>query len=416
VLAAQKTPPGKAESAERALRVEAWQVSRQDVPVEITGYGVAHPLNTVSISAEVSGRVVHVHPRMEVGEIIAENEVLFRIDDVNYRSALQQSRAAAARRREQIRRLETERGIDARRLKTLQRTRDLAKAEFERLRTLFEADDVGTRSGVEAAEQAYNRASDQADLMARTLAVYPQRIGEAESALSQVAAQLALARANLRRCTVRAPFTGRVTSTDIERGQYVTPGKQALGFADDSVLELRVALDSREARKWLRFDERRLHAEAAWFACLQPVLCRVQWVESRKDHAWNGLLHRVVDFEARTRTLTVAVRVTARDAGGGAGALPLVEGMFCSVAIPGRTLENVYKLPRESVSFENTVYASRDGRLRTLPVGVAHEQGDYVYLDSGLRPGEVVVTTRLNDPLENALLEITSLHRPGEES
>jgi hypothetical protein len=90
--------------------------------------------------------------------------------------------------------------------------------------------------------------------------------------------------------------------------------------------------------------------------------------------------------------------------------------MFCSVAIPGRTLENVYKLPRESVSFENTVYASRDGRLRTLPVGVAHEQGDYVYLDSGLRPGEVVVTTRLNDPLENALLEITSLHRPGEES
>jgi RND family efflux transporter MFP subunit len=416
VLAAQKTPPGKAASAERALRVEAWKVEPEDVPVEITGYGVARPLYTVSLSAEVSGRVVHVHPRLEVGEVIAEKEVLFRIDEVNYRSALRRSRAAAAQRREQIRRLKKERDIDAERLKTLRRTRDLAEAEFRRLKELFEADDVGTRSGVEAAEQAYNRAADQADLMARTLAVYPQRIKEAESALAQVVANLELARANLQRCTVRAPFTGRVTRADIERDQYVTPGQPAVGFADDSVLELRVQLDSREARKWLRFDDRERGAGSAWFSGLQQVACPVRWVESRNDHVWTGLLHRVVDFEARTRTLTVAVRVTAREAASGNAALPLVEGMFCSVAIPGKTLKDVFKLPREAVSFENTVYASRDGRLQTVRVEVAHAQGDYAYIASGLRPGEVVVTTRLIDPLENALLKITSLRRAGEAS
>ncbi|HSO21114.1 MAG TPA: hypothetical protein VLT88_16725, partial [Desulfosarcina sp.] len=113
----------------------------------------------------------------------------------------------------------------------------------------------------------------------------------------------------------------------------------------------------------------------------------------------------------QTRTLTVAVRVSAEAAtGGGPRSLPLVEGMFCAVEIPGRTLRDVYRLPRQAVSFENKAYlVNPDSRLQTVSVDVERIEGEYVYVGRGLSPGDTVVVTRLIDPLENALLEAESV-------
>ncbi len=47
-------------------------------------------------------------------------------------------------------------------------------------------------------------------------------------------------------------------------------------------------------------------------------------------------------------------------------------------------------------------------RLKTVPVEVARVEGDAAYVKEGLNPGDIVITTRLIDPLENALLEISN--------
>ena len=123
---------------------------------------------------------------------------------------------------------------------------------------------------------------------------------------------------------------------------------------------------------------------------------------------WSGQLQRVVAFDPQTRTLTVAVQIEAQQARNEASqALPLVEGMFCAVEIPGRTLHQVFQVPRWAVSFENTTYIARESRLKTVPVKIARIQGDKAYVSQGLAPGDEVITTRLIDPLENTLLEIT---------
>ena len=116
-----------------------------------------------------------------------------------------------------------------------------------------------------------------------------------------------------------------------------------------------------------------------------------------------------MEFDQQTRTLTVAVRVDVETATKkNPRSLPLVEGMFCSVEILGSTLDKVFRLPRQAVSFENTVYTAVDNRLRTVPVEVVRIDGEYAYVAQGLNVGDTVVTTRLIDPLENALLEITN--------
>lgn len=365
-LAKMKKPPAEVKYEERPLRVEAVRVEPEDVPVVITGYGEMKALDVVSIAAEVSGTIVEIHPRLELGEIIPKGELFFRIDPRDYNANYETYR---------------------KRLKTLERDRELAKAEYKRIKRLFEKNKIGTVSGVEKAEQAANAAADKADQMAHSLT---------------------LAKIKLDRCEVRSPFDCRIKEVTLEVGQHVSQGENVLTLANDSILEIYVPIDSRDARQWLRFNGKRSQGQTAWFSGLEKVRCKICWTEDPEGLAREGRLHWVVKFHRQTRTLTVAIRIEAQEAlADDPEELPLVEGMFCSVEIPGRMLHNVVRLPRWAVSFENTVYVSVGGRLKTVPVEVARIEGEETFVAAGLTEGDIVITTRLIDPLENSLLEIT---------
>jgi RND family efflux transporter MFP subunit len=408
VLASLKKPPAEVENGERALKVDVIAVAAKSTAVQITGYGEVRSLNSVKISAEVAGQVQSVHPRLEVGEVIPAGELLFEIDSRDYAAAVAQSQAEVAQWSSSLQRLRKQYAIDAERLKTLERSRDLAKAEFDRINDLFLSHSVGTRSGVDRAEQAYNAALDQSDQMAQSVTVYPIRIKEARSSLAGAKARLQRAQADLDRCSVQAPFAGRLTRAAVETGQYVAPGQGLVTIADDTVLEIQVPLDSRDVRQWLQFKDLQPSAPGAWFGQPEAVTCNIRWTEDKQGHMWRGTLHRVVTFDQKTRTVTVAVRVASADARSRNKGLPLVEGMFCQVEIPGRTLEQVYQVPRTAVSFKNTVFTVKDRRLKTIAVEVARVDNDYAYITGGLSDGDRVIVTRLVDPLENALLEILS--------
>ena len=367
MLARLKAPPAEAKNGERPLRVEALQVEQKDIPVFITGHGEVKALNVVSIASEVPGKIVKIHSRLEVGEIIPKGEVLFKIDPKDYM---------------------TIRKISRERLKILKRNHELSKNEYERVRVLFEKNNVGTQAGVESAEKAMLSAADLTN---------------------QISQVLETAETNLERCEVRAPFNARIKSVSLEKGQYVTRGQNIITLADDSVLEIQVPLDSRDARKWLRFNVEKTNRKTAWFASLEQVPCKIRWTENNSGQTWDGQLHRVVKFDQQTRTLMVAVRVDAETAlKKNPQFLPLVEGMFCSVKILGKTMHNVFRVPRQAVSFENTVYIAIGNRLKTVSVKVARMEGEYAYVADGLNAGDMVITTRLIDPLENVLLQITN--------
>jgi len=408
LLASMKKPPSEAKPEELVLKVNALEARLENVTVSIFGYGEAQPLNSVSISPEVAGRVVSIHPRLEPGEVINQGDLLFAVDSSNYKAACDEAAASVAQLQNTIKRLTTRYHIDRDRLKTIERSRILARDEFDRLKKLFEEHHVGTRSGVDAAERAYNGAADQADQMQQAVTIYPLQIRETESALSAARARLELTTINLERCSIIAPFNGRIKMAAVESGQYVAPGQPVVILADDSILEIRVPLDSRDARKWLKFDAPGTSDTGAWFSDLNDEPVIINWTEERDSHSWTGILNRVVAFDPQTRTLTVAVRIPSASAGPSESAgLPLVEGMFCQVEIPGRVLNNVIRLPRWAVSFKNTVYISNENRLKTVAVTVVHKAGDEVFVSDGLAPNDLVIITRLVDPLENTLLNVT---------
>ena len=374
-LASLKTLPTEAKNGERPLQVEVLQVEKEDFPIIITGYGEVKALNVVPIAPEVAGKIIKIHPRLEAGEIIPKGDVLFKIDPTDYMTVRKTGR---------------------KRLTILKRSHELAKKEYGRVRKLFEKNSVGTLTGVETAEKVMLSVADQ---------------------INQISQVLETAETNLKRCEARAPFNARIKSVSLEKGQYVTPGQNVVTLADDSVLEIQVPIDSRDARKWLRFDREKINAKIAWFSGLEQIPCKISRTENNNGQTWDGRLDRVVKFDQQTRTLTVAVRIDAATTViKNSLSLPLVEGMFCSVKIPGKILNNVIQLPRQAVSFENTVYLAVSNRLKTVPVKVARIEGEHTYVADGLNVGDMVVVTRVIDPLENALLKITNQSQKEKQS
>lgn len=418
-LANRRKPPARAEVTERALRVAAQTVELIDAPVMIEGYGEARTRDEVIISPEVSGRVVAVHPQLEVGGVIPAGETMFSIDPRDYETRVVEAEATAKQWESTVARTEKQYQLDKSRLDTYRRMADLAKKEYDRMVALYEKENITSESAVSDKEMAFKQSQDALDQVVQTVDLYPNRIEEARSALAAAQAALDQARINLERTSVVAPFTARVKETSVEPGQWVMPGTQAVTIADDSLLEISVALNSTDARQWLLFKEKQTTEGRAWFNEVKRVPVQIAWTEALENNQWQGTLDRVERFNDETRTVTVIVRVEGNEASAPkAGRLPLVEGMFCRVRIPGRVAEDVVRLAAEVVGFDQdatgmqTVYVAHkepdSGRttLRTRQVRTSHNDGDYVYIAEGLKAGELVITTRLVNPLENSLVEV----------
>ena len=407
-----REPPRQAEITEPKLQVAIIRVHPEDVPVTITGYGDVHALDVVTITPKVPGEVVEVHPRLEQGEVIPKGGLLLRIDPQDYEITKAQAEAQIEQLRSTLALLRKKFAIDRDRVETYRRIRDLAKSEFDRDKALYENDDVGAESMVNLSEINFSKADDALDQVEQAVELYPLRIREAESGLDAALAQVDKADLALERTEVRAPFDARVKMAQVEVGQCVAPGVPVLILANDAVLEISVSLDSRDARSWLRFSEAEPPGELSWFGALEPVQCRVSWTEDPGKHYWTGVLDRVERFDQMMRTVAVAVRIDSREATAAEHGLPLVDGMFCAVEIPGKQMRQVYRLPRWSVSFEGQVFLAEEGadgkhRLRKRDVEVLRTQGEEVFVSRGLEPGERVITTRLVNPLPGSLLEFS---------
>ena len=398
-----KKKPKKGTPKEMVLQVTVAEAVPETVMTRLKGFGVARPVTEVRLYAEVAGKLVYVHPDFRTGKTLSKGEVIFKIDSSDYEAALAGLRSLLAQKRAVLDQTGAQYDADKTRLPVIARTMELARAEYRRVKTLLEENSIGNRSAVDQAEQAMNGAIDSHAQMKRALSLYPAILREQAAAVASVKADLKKAEINVSRCTVAAPFTGRVKSRSMELGEFAAAGKEVLTLADDSLLEILVSLDAREVSSWLQFGTDR--RGTGWFGKPLPVGCTIQWTEAR-DHSWTGTLARVVNFDQASRTVTLAVRFDP-SRNSCAGCPVLVEGMFCAVAIPGKPVDNLFRVKRWLVTTDNTLYVAKDNRLETRQVERIYAEGDWLFVRGQIAQGERIITTRLVDPLEHAALDIT---------
>ncbi len=404
IVLVKSRPETKTQDPEEpVLAVKLQTVTPTHLVVNIETQGIVNPLRKVMISPQVGGEVIEMPKELKAGDLVKKDQLLLKINPVDYETALAEARAAVSRIEAGLALLEINEKADKQQLKLSERSRDLTRKEYERAKKLSDEGQAVSISVVETSERALTQAESQVLQLQQALTQVPSRKQELKSELAAAQARLAQSELQLSRTEIRSPFDARVMESRVEIGEVLNPGEMIFELADDSSLEIAVPVTASDLRNWIPFEEAS-PSDQGWFPPLQKVPVSIRWSESSQDIEWQGTLDRMIRFDATTRTAMLAVRISGKQLVARSTGLPLTEGMFCQVSIPGKELKNVFKLPRAAVTFDNQCYLEKDGKLKTVQVTIARSQEDAVYVSKGIASGDRVITTRLVAPMEGIKL------------
>lgn len=202
----------------------------------------------------------------------------------------------------------------------------------------------------------------------------------AEASQQVTAAQVEVARAQLERTRLYAPFDGVVAEINGEVGEFVTPSP--IGIATPPTVDL---IDTACLYVKAPIDE----VDAGGIRTGMPA--RVA-LDAFADRSFAGKVRRVanyvLDLEKQARTVDVEVELDS-----GQELPPLLVGYSADVELVLAVRDDVVRIPTEAVLEGGRVLVFDDGELeeRTIRAGISN--WEHTEVAEGLAPGERVVVS-----------------------
>ncbi len=365
--------------------VDAIEVYREALQLKIQSQGTVVPGTETKLAAEVQGRIIEVGKHFVAGGFVRKGDVLLRIDDLEYKTALSRAQASVASAKTH---LAEERG-----------RAEVAYQDWLR----------------------YNKEGKRS-AQAKSLALREPQIEEAEANLQAAQADLARARENLSRTAIKAPYDGLVRSRDVDLGQHVSIGT-ALGicFATDTV-EVRLPIPEHK----LALLELPIPGQPN----SKTVPIELSLEINQQQHRWPATLARiesVVDERSRVLYLVAEVQdpyqLSSVHSGNISNSIsdnssavravatpPLRVGTFVSALVAGKTLDNIIRIPQNVLQTDNKVWlVDSNGSMFEQSVTVIANDTDFAYITAGLNDADRIAMGYVDISVPGASVEIAKL-------
>jgi RND family efflux transporter MFP subunit len=351
LLVGKPGPDAEAVPEAAPLSVDVVVAAPETRSLSVETQGTVRPLREIDLVSQVAGKVVEVSPRFARGGFFAANELLVKIEDVDYRLqiARAESQVAAARQ-------------------------TLAEEEGRALQAQREWRDLG---------------SDKAN----ALFLRKPQIAAARAALKASEADLEAARLDLARTQISAPFNGRISEKHVDLGQYVSPGSAIATVYDTNIVQVLLPLTDRQVAL-LDLPLSYYDTDTPQERVGVPVELRARFAS--REWQWQGTIVRTdanIDESSRVVYAVAEVeRPFSRE--GDSERPPLSPGLFVNATISGRELPDVVELPRSAMRPEGIVMVvDEDNRARPRQVRVLDSDAERVWV-RGLEFGERVIATQ----------------------
>lgn len=191
---------------------------------------------------------------------------------------------------------------------------------------------------------------------------------------------------------VVAPFTGVITSRNVEVGSLITTGNSngdstsnattktgLFGIARNDVLRIQVAVPQSYATA--------IHPK-------QKALIFVNGFSSKGNPFEGEVFQTAGALDATTRTLLTEVRLPNAD-------YKLLPGMFASVSFPNPTKVVIPRVKANTILFDakgtRVVILDKENRAHYIPVKIGRDYGKEIEIVEGIKGDERIVT----DPTDN---------------
>ncbi len=395
--------------AETETLVRVILAPQVDVLPRALGYGYAQPGKVWEAVAQVSGKIVQIHPQLKKGAILGKGEVLLRIDPTDYELAISEIDSDIRSVNAQIAELTAKEQNTKASLKIERRSMELSQRDLERKRQLL-AKKAVSQAAVDQEERTVLAGRQSVQSLKNTLNLLPTEKAVLGAQQARNRAQLAAARLDLERTTITAPFDSRIAEVAVEKTQFAAQGKVLVVADSLDVAEVTAQLPIGKLIN-LMPQGAAIPAHARGLMESLPDLLRLSAVVRLRggdlNARWDARFTRIsdmVDPQTRTVGIIVAVDDPYRKAILGVRP-PLAKNMFVEVELRGPVKPDQVVVPRSALHDGQVYIVNGDSRLERRKVGVAFLQTNFAVIGGGLAAGERIVVSDPVPAIEGMLLK-----------
>ncbi len=337
-----------------AVAVKSMQVIKRDTPnlYEFTGFVEAQ--QKANITANVSGKITSKN--FNGGDWVEAGQVLFSIDQRTYRANVLNAQAGVASARTELARLET---------------------DAQRYAKLYEQHAVS--------RQAYDLALAQRD--------------QAQAAVKAQEALLENAQISMGDTDVRAPFAGKISTSDLSVGNYVTAGQTVLAtMSNTNPVRIKFSISENE---YLALAKAHTDAGVNSLQDLKLVLSDGTVYEG------SGAVDQVNrEISGNTGALTLKARFS-NDSN------ILLPGMFVRLQANAGTRKNAVLIPQRAVKemlYKKFVFViGNDNKVDMREVTLGARVGKLWLVEKGLNGDETIVVEGIQKVNKGSEVKATAM-------
>lgn len=317
--------------------------------------GTVEAAREIELKSELQGLIVKMNSKVEIGQTVKKNEILFELEKIDYENVLAQKKSNYI---QALKELELEEGRQA-----------LSKREWG----LIELE---------------NKVSDKE----KNLALRAPQFLAAKSKVHAAKSDLSLAEKNLNRTVIKSPFDAVVLSKNVELGSRVSTQESLLRLASASPYWVRVSL-SYDKLKYLNFRSKDKPGSV------------VEVFYATQGSRYKGEVLRVLpSMTMNTRMAEVLVEVSVPPNNSQVKE-PLLLGSFVRVHITGIELKDVASIDREHLKDGKFLYLiNSESKLNIIEVKTLSDGRDKLLVTSGLDKKQKLITSKLSVPVNGMSL------------
>jgi RND family efflux transporter MFP subunit len=352
---------------------EAREVQAKLVDVVPVHYGHTEPLiqlhgeviaaMAISLYSQVDGNVVATDGDLAPGTLVDRGQLLAKIDDIDYRLAVQRAEASFATSHANYQQELGEQAVANRELNLL--TGQL---------------------NTELSEQQ------------RQLILRQPQLAQAQAEIDSSRASLEAAKLDLARTEIRAPFAGIISNKYIDLGSQVSSSRQVVDLIDTTTFWIKISLPTDYLNHFT-------------FASDQPNTgSKVKIiVNSNGDKTRIGEVYkRLPELNDATRQAQILVRLDDPLAlkPENKGKPQLMVNDYVAVEIIGNTLNDVMVLDANLIHNGNQIWTNSDGVLKIHTIDILWREQERIIARGNFKEGDLIVATNIANAYDG--LKITS--------
>ena len=341
--------PGKKEREKIARLVDATDLEKVASRASWQTGGAVTASDSVTLVAQVSGRVEQVSAQAVPGALLKKGALLAQLEKGDYELALQQSQAALAQ----------------------------AKASL--------AIEEGQ---VSLAQEEYALSGTQLSASDRSLVLREPQLQVAEADVASAEAAVKQAKINLARTEIRMPFDGRLSTRAVSPGSYASAGSEL--FAAVATSEFWV--EAKLPRSFLPLLDRNHDV----------IVSHSAWGDKTRTAVILNVLPGVDSGDRQARVILSLENPLNPEY----GPIVLVND-FVTLTLVGREFNDAYQVRRDRVNDDGSVWVINDLKLHKRQPELLYSGRDYVWFSRGFEPGDRLLTSQVDAAVEGMPVRVS---------